>query len=84
MQNRFYSSPASIPIMRWYAKATLVSSQQSPPHGSLLECVRAWDRLPARLRATSYIVVKEDENDEYILHPKELEKYIRDKGFLSL
>ena len=65
------------------AKATLVSSQQCPPHGSLLECVRAWDRLLARLRAISYVVVKEDGNDECILHPKELEN-IRDKGFLSL
>lgn len=84
--NQFRPSRPDIAISpaRWYANATLVASQPWQCNGTLLSCVRTWDRMPAKLRAVSYIVLIDHDNSERILQPKELELYLRDPKFLSL
>lgn len=84
MQSRYSSKSAQILPIGWYARATLISSHAPHCQGSLLECIRTWDRLPAGARGNSYIVVRTDDQRESVLRPKELENYIRDPKFLSL
>lgn len=84
MQSRYSPPPLRIPAASWHARANLISAHPTRCEGSLLDCVRAWDRLPAKVRAMSYIVVKGDYRTESILQPKDLERYIRDPGFLSM
>ncbi len=74
----------SISPDRWYSNARLVASQPWQCDGTLLSCVRTWDRMPARARAVSYIILIDHDNTERILQPKELELYLRDPKFLSL
>ena len=69
---------------RWFLAARLVSSNPWQCRGTLLSCLRSWDRMPAELRAVSYVVVTEPDASERVLLPKEIELYLLDPKFLSL
>ena len=75
--------PQSPPPIEWYARVRLLTPAYPAYDGSLIECLKRWDRLPPDLRAKSFIVASEPVAGDELLKPSDLARLVAHPEYLT-
>jgi hypothetical protein len=71
------------PPIDWYAKVRLLTPAYPAYDGSLIECIKRWDRLPSELRARAFIAANTPVAGKEFLMPSDLATLIVNPEYLT-